>query len=427
MGSGPSAGSRFLAVAAVACAICGLVLAASAMGPLASVSPASDLFGDGFGDRTGGESTARPMPSGGSGGGGGDGGGPEKPSGGSGLLEDIDPAEIPIPAGLLEELMALLGGSGAGGSGGAPPSDGGEPSTADGSSSQGETTDDSAESTDDGGEDDSSTTEQSLGETDETQAAPDQSDGGSDAAADGSQQDGGSDADEPSLPESVPGLSDRALIAGFAAIALSIVGYVFYTRDDPIGTLRSIPGRIVSVALAGVVACSQALERGLAALRGVTSIADLPGLALAAIANAIRSARASARAAGSSVSASLFGGAADRTDGDATADEHVPARERIRQAFESVIEASPMYRGRAATATPTDVARSATDAGVPDEPVETITESFRDVEYGDRDPASYLERTTTAHDRLRDALAADADGDQDESGTEPTTEAGSDE
>ncbi|WP_226004439.1 hypothetical protein [Natrinema salinisoli] len=422
MGSGPSAGSRFLAVAAVACAICGLVLAASAMGPLASASPASDVFGDGFGDRTDGESTSRPMPSGGS-----DGGGPEKPSGGSGLLEGIDPAEIPIPAGLLEELMALLGGSSAGGSGGSTASDGGETSTADGSGSQAETTDDSAESTDDGSEDDSSTTERSLDETGESQAAADQTGGGSDAATDGSRQDGGSDADDSSLPESVSGLSDRALIAGFAAIALSIVGYVFYTRDDPIGTLRSIPGRIVSIALAGVVACSQALERGLAALRGVTSIADLPGLVFTAIANALRSARARARAAGSSVSASLFGGAEDRTDGDATAEEHVPARERIRQAFESVIEASPMYRRRAATATPTDVARSATDAGVPDEPVETITESFRDVEYGDRDPARYLERTTTAHDRLRDALAADVDEEADESGTVPVAEAETDE
>jgi len=140
--------------------------------------------------------------------------------------------------------------------------------------------------------------------------------------------------------------------AGLVAIAALIVGYVFYTREDPIGTLLSIPGRLVSLALAGVVACSQALERALAALRGLRSIADLPGLVLATIADAIRSARTRAREVGSLVSTSLFGGAKEATDTDATVDAQIGARERIRRAFESVIDASPMYRTRVATATP---------------------------------------------------------------------------
>jgi len=87
-------------------------------------------------------------------------------------------------------------------------------------------------------------------------------------------------------------------------------------------------------------------------LRGLRSIADLPGLVLATIADAIRSARTRAREVGSLVSTSLFGGAKEATDTDATVDAQIGARERIRRAFESVIDASPMYRTRVATATP---------------------------------------------------------------------------
>jgi hypothetical protein len=371
------------------------------MGPLAAEAPASDVFEDALGDRTGGGATAQPAA----------GGGGESSQGGpsvsSGFLEGIDVAGNPLLSGLLEILQSVPLPSGSGG-GGSTASDGGEPSADSGSSNQ-------------------ETTEQSSGETDETQAASDQSDDGADSATDSSQQSGGSDSGGPSLPESISGLSTSGVAAGFAALALLIVGYVFYTRDDPIGALLSIPGWIASVALAAVVACSQALEQALAALRGVTSIAELPGLVFAVIANALRSVRARVGAAGSSVSATLFGGAEDRTDGDAAAEEHVPARERIRRAFETVIDASPMYRHRAATATPADVARSATDAGAPDDPVETITESFRDVEYGDRDPEPYLERTTTARDRLRDVRGEDAEGEPEQPRTEPDTEEGADE
>ncbi|PGF16329.1 hypothetical protein CP556_09520 [Natrinema sp. CBA1119] len=300
-----------------------------------------------------------------------------------------------------------------------------------------DSTDDSSgtDSTDGGGETgsssggtdgDQSTSEQEAGGADgQTSAA--RGEDGSDAGADESEaddgsdsedSDGGEDGDDSSLTDSV---SDRAVTAGLVVVATLIVGYVFYTREDPIGTLLAIPGRLVSLALAGVVACSQALERALVALRGLRSIADLPGLVLATITDAIRSARTRAREVGSSVSTSLFGGAEAATDTDAAGDAQPGARERIRRAFESVIDASPMYRTRVATATPGDVARSATDAGAPGEPVETITDSFRDVEYGDRDPDAYLERTATAHDRLRDALesADETDGGGSDSSGDP--------
>ncbi|MXV61368.1 hypothetical protein GS429_04670 [Natronorubrum sp. JWXQ-INN-674] len=275
-----------------------------------------------------------------------------------------------------------------------------------GESADGETRDDEPGSETDGDDDGSDT-----GDADDTDDDGDE--GGTTA------EDGG---DESALEDAVPGLSAGDITTALVALALLILGYLCYTRRWLLGAVLSIPGRLVSLALTAVVACSQALERAIRALRGLRSIADLPGLVLAAIAGAFRSAGTRVR----TVRSSLFG---DETtgEGDEGDETHVPARQRIRRAFESVIDASPMYRGRVATATPSDVARSARNAGAPDGPVETITDSFRDVEYGDRDPESYLERTTTAHDRLRSTLesteteeAAEADGTDGTSGTDST-------
>lgn len=429
MESGSSAGRRLLAVCAVLCAIGGVVLAAGAMAPLASVSPASDFVEDQLGERAAAESTDGPMAAGDSagesmagGGSGGSGGatGSGIDLGGSSLISSLlggsGATGNPLLGGLLGELLSLSGGAGGSGGGG----------TADGS----ETGSTESDGTDGGSEDGESTETEAESGGGDSQATGENSgwfDGGTDADSDGGDRSDGADADagsdngdDPSIEDAVPGLSDRAVTGGLAAIALLLIGYVFYTRDDPIGTLRSIPGRLVSVALAGVVACSHALERALAALRGLQSIAELPGLVLAAIGNALRSVRTRARAAGSAVSAAVFGGVGE-ADADAAVEDRATGRERIRQAFESVIDASPMYRSRVATATPADVARSARDAGVPDEPVETITDSFREVEYGDRDPDPYLERTTVAHDRLRDALGSTVENESDRDETGPET------
>lgn len=426
MVGGQRAGRRLLAVVAVLCAIAGLLLAAGAMAPIASESPASDVFGGGdeAGERTASEVEGQPMaadetvdPSAADGGGSGSGAG----TGLGGMLADselVDAQSLagnPLLGGALGELLGLSADpSQFGGNGESEPSE--EDPSAEPDSTDGEQGSDTG-GTDDSGGDDPSTTEDEFGGTD-SQAVGDQSTANADSVdgmdADGGQQGDetgeadGEDEDDSSLEESVPGLSDGTMMAALAGFALLVIGYVFYARDDPIGTLLSIPGRIVSLAMGVVVACSGALERAVAALRGLTSIAELPGLVLAAIADALTSTRTRVRDIGSSVSISLFGGDGSATDADGV-EEHTTARERIRTAFETVIEASPMYRDRVATATPADVARSATDAGAPDEPVETITDSFRDVEYGDRDPDAYLERTAGAHERLRAAVASTDD------------------
>ncbi|QSX00157.1 DUF4129 domain-containing protein [Haloterrigena alkaliphila] len=291
---------------------------------------------------------------------------------------------------------------------------GGEGNETDGQSSDGDTgseTDPNADGATDGA---GSTTDGSEGATEPNTDGSD--DGTDETSTDAGDEDAG-------LEDSVPGLSDGTLTAVLAVLAVAAVGYVFYTRDNPIGTLRSIPSRLVSLALSAVVACSQGLERAVARLRELRSIADLPGLVLETLRDAIRSTTTRVRAVGASLSPFAD---AEATDSAAIAETQVTARERIRQAFASVIDAAPMYRASVATATPAEVARRASDAGAPADPVETITDSFRDVEYGDRDPASYLDRTTSAHDQLRSALeTTQSEGKTEtETGAEPAVEGG---
>ncbi|ELY53252.1 DUF4129 domain-containing protein [Natronolimnohabitans innermongolicus] len=303
-----------------------------------------------------------------------------------------------------------------GDNGSADGTDGGD---GDGESGDGSDTDD-GQTDDVDGSDEVGDTDAESGDTDDDPLeAPDHSsadqDGSDDDADDesddgaGGTEDGG---DESSLEDAVPGLSGDGLTAAIVAIVLLSLGYIFYTRENPIEVILSLPGRVVSLALSAVIACSQALERALGRLRELRSLAELPGLVLAALTGAVRS--ASDRV--TSASASLFGRGAT-ADEDEIEPTQTPARERIRRAFESVIDAAPMYRGRVATATPAEVASRATEAGAPSKPVETITDSFRDVEYGDRDPETYLEPTATAHDELRSALeneASDGGGDGDD-------------
>ncbi|MEY7849935.1 hypothetical protein AB7C87_12145 [Natrarchaeobius sp. A-rgal3] len=234
---------------------------------------------------------------------------------------------------------------------------------------------------------------------------PDESVDEDSSAAGDSSGDGGDG--ESALEDATPDVSTTLLLIVALALVAAVVGYLCYRLDDPIATVLSIPGRIVSFVVSGVVACSQALERALGALRGLGSIRELPALVLAAIGGLFQSARTRTRTVGSAIG--LFdetGSDADEIPEDGT---HASARERIERAFEAVIDASTMYRARVATATPSDVARSAKRAGAPTGPVETITDAFRDVEYGERDPEPYVDPTDAAHERLRSALESPGD------------------
>ncbi|AXR80453.1 DUF4129 domain-containing protein [Natrarchaeobaculum sulfurireducens] len=224
--------------------------------------------------------------------------------------------------------------------------------------------------------------------------------------------------DGSSITDSVPGLSD-VVVAAAVVLGLLAVGYLLYTRTNPVAAVRSLLGRLVSVVLHVVVAISRALERGLAALARLESVRELPGLVRATLARVLANLRGRMQARRGLSGAEGAAGESASRDLESETPENV-ARERIRAAFETVVDRSGIYRRRVETLTPSDVAASAKRAGAPAEPVETITDSFRDVEYGQRNPDRYLERTTTAHERLQ--TAADPEKTVDVDGSEAQRE-----
>ncbi|WP_302083834.1 transglutaminaseTgpA domain-containing protein [Salinibaculum rarum] len=70
----------------------------------------------------------------------------------------------------------------------------------------------------------------------------------------------------------------------------------------------------------------------------------------------------------------------------------------IRKAWRQLISATGLQRWR--TMTPGEIAATATEKGLPEGPVTTLTEAFREVEYGNRDPDSHLDRVTKAAQRI---------------------------
>jgi hypothetical protein len=64
--------------------------------------------------------------------------------------------------------------------------------------------------------------------------------------------------------------------------------------------------------------------------------------------------------------------------------------------------------------------------GLPAEPVETIRDAYREVEYGRRSPGERLPRAETALRAVEDALAVDADDSARPEGTDDGVEAGDD-
>ncbi|UTF54619.1 hypothetical protein [Natronosalvus rutilus] len=252
-----------------------------------------------------------------------------------------------------------------------------------------------------GGTEDSSASD-ATGATDASDASNDETNGAEDDGTDSDEEETNSVTD--SLEDSLGPAGERPILTLLAVALAVVVGYVFLRNDDPIATLRALPSHLLALAMGVVVACSRALERAYEALCGLRSIAELPGLLLGAVAGILAGVRTKARSVRASLP--LVGDEATGTDArTATPDDRPTARIRIREAFADVATVSTVSRLRVAT--PTDVAEGAKARGVPAEPVETITDAFRDVEYGGRDPERRLERTTAARATIRSSVADD--------------------
>jgi hypothetical protein len=196
------------------------------------------------------------------------------------------------------------------------------------------------------------------------------------------------------------------LLAGLGA--LGVLAYLYRTDADVFTALRRLPRALAGVAVGALLALSDLLERAVGQLRRVESLAALPGLLVSTLLEWIESLRR--RAATASLSP-LGGGSTAAAGGTASeaaaASGPSSARSRIHDAWETVVDAAPGRRYR--TEAPGEVAEEATATGLPEDPVRTITDAFRDVEYGQRDPEERVGAAESAHATLADRMAADAD------------------
>ena len=208
------------------------------------------------------------------------------------------------------------------------------------------------------------------------------------------------------------------MLTSIGPYALGVIGllalglYLWQTDRAMITALRRLPKRMLSAAIAVLIALANQLERGVAALKRLESVAALPALVVGALAGWFASAQQRVQ----SVSlGSLRGGST--ADDTATADESATeepgsAKAQIHDAWETLLVAAPVARYR--TAAPGEVARNAVGAGLPTSPVQTITEAFRDVEYGDIDPEVHVEQTQQARRDLETCLQEDEQSEEEE-------------
>jgi transglutaminase-like putative cysteine protease len=162
--------------------------------------------------------------------------------------------------------------------------------------------------------------------------------------------------------------------------------------------------RIPAIIAAAVRELRAALRAAVAAVRAqdlsvvVDAIPD-PRVILAAVLAWVRGLLADARAA-------VPAGGSDDQAAESAAEDTDPApvqsgptaRERIEQAWADFRERVPASDRDAMT--PGELAREAVDAGFPDAPVRTLTDAFRRIEYGRRDPHGHVEAAERARDEI---------------------------
>jgi len=195
-------------------------------------------------------------------------------------------------------------------------------------------------------------------------------------------------------------------------------------------------GRLPAVGAAVADRLRAAIRAAIAAVRERGLDRDaIPGpRALAALLLArLRAALARLRATLRGARTAVTPGDADDTPAPASDEadpppvQHGPtARERIEAAWADFRSRVPATDREAMT--PGELSREAVAAGFPDSPVRTLTDAFRAVEYGRRDPHGHVEAAERARDRLLDdepdgEAATDGGTATDDSPASPTEDA----
>lgn len=155
---------------------------------------------------------------------------------------------------------------------------------------------------------------------------------------------------------------------------------------------RGVVDRVVGLAATGEAIASairNALESLWDALRSKDPVGALEAL-LAGFRARVRTAGANAVERVTAIGA--------RGEAEATLADDDTAVPVVDRAWWSLV--SLVSLGRVSNRTPGDVAREAKAAGLPDDPVDRLTEAFRAVKYGGRDPEQYADDATRAEAEL---------------------------
>jgi hypothetical protein len=204
-----------------------------------------------------------------------------------------------------------------------------------------------------------------------------------------------------------------AALARAARLAVDAVVRAGELAHAGLSGLLTVPGRVaarLADLAAGRVTVAELARALLAWLLGVLDAAR--GLLRDARAASIRARTTGDRASGAS-------------GGDGESAEEREARLTLREVWEAFVGHVGVARRR--TRTPGEVAAHAVRVdGLPAEPVETIRDAYREVEYGRRSPGERLPRAETALRAVEDALAVDADDSARPEGTDDGVEAGDD-
>lgn len=421
-------GSNLASVVAVLLFATALVFAAAAVPTLASHSPGEGLDGVGDGldasNVSGGSGTQLPGNAGGPGSTGSDGSGAGSESGGG---DGLDPSSVSDPGG-----GGGAGGSSGAGSTGGTGGSGGAAAPAGAGGLAGELSPEllrvfgyflelfmgggaapsAPQATPTGGTPQATpgTTTPGATPTPDATAAP------GETATPGTS--GTSDASTPTATPTpaaagagAPGGPSRTQAALFGGLLAAGLGAYLYRSDrGVVAALAALPAAARRTFMAAVLAVSDAVESAVRVAVEAASPLAIPGALLAALVESLRS-------VGDDVRAAVpwnRGGRADGPAADAAADSTVPARERVRSAWRTVVEAAVggSYRRR----TPGEVKRAAVDQGLPAGEVATVAESFRDVEYGGGDPAERVGPATAAAETLQRHLGRDGEDGADEEG-----------
>jgi len=179
----------------------------------------------------------------------------------------------------------------------------------------------------------------------------------------------------------------RNLLAGVGALVVVslLAGAVAKALGrTPLGFVRSAPAAVASKLLVALILLTRLVDLVWSTVVRAVSPTSASGLLSALDAGMVRERIAAVRAALAAAVAGVFGSSTGAAENASRAPTGNAGDGAVRRAWGLLLGAVAVTRP--VTSTPREIANRAIAAGMPADAVETILETFRTVEYGDRDP-----------------------------------------